>query len=231
MRTKALYFKGNFAPYMLFKKGVFIISLSIISVSCAPVVRDYYKPIYSEGVTHSSGCGGSGPSDKISISLSEGVELEVSSSSSAKNERFKNFHFSASIIAPSGTYFQFEDDEIVIADNTKNKIWNVKIAELTTRAENLLNTNPSESANKDEYIRVIPTSKIMGNTFFGYNTLFGKKYFNSGASISIFSSDIEYKLEDYSVQLPSITINGKKYIFEPIRFLHVRSIGIDPLNC
>ncbi len=231
MRTKTLCFKGNCAPYMFFKKCVFIISLSMISISCAPVVRDYYKPIYSEGVTYSSGCGGSGPANKISIQLSEGVELEVSSSSSTKNERFKNFHFSASIIAPSGTYFQFESDEIVISDNTTNKTWSVKIVELITRAENIPNANSDESAKNGGYFSVIPTSKITGNTFFGYNTLFGKKYFNSGASISIFSSDIEYKLEDYSVQLPSIIINGKKYIFEPIRFLHVRSIGIDPLNC
>lgn len=230
MRTKTLCFQGNCAPYMLFKKCVFIISLSIISVSCAPVVRDYYKPIYSEGVTHSNGCGGSGPTDNISMQLSGGVELEVSSSSSAKNERFKSFHFAASIIAPSGTYFQFESDEIVIADNTTNKTWNVKIAELITRAENIPNANSDESTNNG-YLSVIPISKITGNTFFGYNTLFGKKYFNSGASISIFSSDIEYKLEDYSAQLPSIIINGKKYIIEPIRFLHVRSIGIDPLNC
>ncbi|NSM25588.1 hypothetical protein HT094_15495 [Shewanella sp. ZOR0012] len=231
MRTKTLCFKGNCAPYMFFKKCVFIISLSMISISCAPVVRDYYKPIYSEGVTYSSGCGGSGPANKISIQLSEGVELEVSSSSSAKNERFKNFHFSASIIAPSGTYFQFESDEIVISDNTTNKTWSVKIVELITRAENIPNANSDESAKNGGYFSVIPTSKITGNTFFGYNTLFGKKYFNSGASISIFSSDIEYKLEDYSVQLPSIIINGKKYTIEPIRFLHVRSIGIDPLNC
>ncbi|MCU8106113.1 hypothetical protein L5M38_16440 [Shewanella sp. SM101] len=216
---------------MLLKKCVFIISLSIISVSCAPVVRDYYKPIYSEGVTYSSGCGSSGPADKISIQLSGGVELEVSSSSSAKNERFNNFYFSASILAPSGTYFQFESDEILITDNTTNKIWNVKITELITRTENISNTNSGESANKDEYLRVNPTSKISGNTFFGYNTLFGKKYFNSGASISIFSRDIEYKLENYSIQLPSIIINDKKYIIEPIGFLHVRSIGIDPLNC
>ncbi|MEM6190470.1 hypothetical protein [Shewanella scandinavica] len=216
---------------MLLKKCVFIISLSIISVSCAPVVRDYYKPIYSEGVTYSSGCGSSGPADKISIQLSGGVELEVSSSSSAKNERFKNFYFAASILAPSGTYFQFESDEIVITDNTTSKIWNVKIAELITRTENISNASVGESTNKDEYLRVIPTSKIIGNTFFGYNTLFGKKYFNSGASISIFSRDIEYKLENYSIQLPSIIINDKKYIIEPIGFLHVRSIGIDPLNC
>ncbi|MCU8007214.1 hypothetical protein L5M11_06710 [Shewanella sp. SM87] len=216
---------------MLFKKCVFIISLSIISVSCAPVVRDYYKPIYSEGVTHSSGCGSSGPADEISIQLSGGVELVVSSSSSAKNERFNNFHFTASIHAPSGTYFQFESDEIVITDNTINKMWNVKITELITRTDNISNANSGESTNKDEYLRVIPTSKISGNTFFGYNTLFGKKYFNSGASISIFSRDIEYKLENYSIQLPSIIINGKKYIIEPIGFLHVRSIGIDPLNC
>jgi len=182
----------------------------MISISCAPVVRDYYKPIYSEGVTYSSGCGGSGPANKISIQLSEGVEP---------------------IIAPSGTYFQFESDEIVISDNTTNKTWSVKIVELITRAENIPNANSDESAKNGGYFSVIPTSKITGNTFFGYNTLFGKKYFNSGASISIFSSDIEYKLEDYSVQLPSIIINGKKYIFEPIRFLHVRSIGIDPLNC
>ena len=225
MRTKTLCFQGNGVPYMLLKKCVFIISLSIISVSCAPVVRDYYKPIYSEGVTYSSGCGSSGPADQISIQLSGGVELEVSSSSSAKNERFNNFHFTASILAPSGTYFQFESDEIVITDNTTNKIWNVKITELITRTENVSNTNSGESANKDEYLRVNPTSKISGNT------LFGKKYFNSGASISIFSRDIEYKLENYSIQLPSIIINGKKYIIEPIGFLHVRSIGIDPLNC
>lgn len=231
MRTKTLCFQGNCVPYMLLKKCVFIISLSIISVSCAPVVRDYYKPIYSEGVTYSSGCGSSGPADKISIQLSGGVELEVSSSSSAKNERFNNFHFTASILAPSGTYFQFESDEIVITDNTTNKIWNVKITELITRTENISNASAGESTNKDESLRVIPTSKIIGNTFFGYNTLFGKKYFNSGASISIFSRDIEYKLENYSIQLPSIIINGKKYIIEPIGFLHVRSIGIDPLNC
>lgn len=231
MRTKTLCFQGNCVPYMLFKKCVFIISLSIISVSCAPVVRDYYKPIYSEGVTHSSGCGSSGPADEISIQLSGGVELVVSSSSSAKNERFNNFHFTASIHAPSGTYFQFESDEIVITDNTINKMWNVKITELITRTDNISNANSGESTNKDEYLRVIPTSKISGNTFFGYNTLFGKKYFNSGASISIFSRDIEYKLENYSIQLPSIIINGKKYIIEPIGFLHVRSIGIDPLNC
>lgn len=231
MRTKTLCFQGNCVPYMLLKKCVFIISLSIISVSCAPVVRDYYKPIYSEGVTYSSGCGSSGPADKISIQLSGGVELEVSSSSSAKNERFKNFYFAASILAPSGTYFQFESDEIVITDNTTNKIWNVKIAELITRTENISNASAGESTNKDESLRVIPTSKIIGNTFFGYNTLFGKKYFNSGASISIFSRDIEYKLENYSIQLPSIIINDKKYMIEPIGFLHVRSIGIDPLNC
>lgn len=231
MRTKSLSFRGNYSPYMLFKKCGFIISLSIISVSCAPVVRDYYKPIYSEGVTHSSGCGGSGPADTISIPLSGGVELKVSSSSYSKSERFNNFYFRASILAPSGTYFQFDDDKIVISDNITNKIWNVKITELITLAENVLNANSSESANKDEYLRVIPTSKIMGNTFFGYNTLFGKKYFNSGASISIFSRDIEYKLENYSIQLPSIIINGKKYIIKPIRFLHVRNIGIDPLNC
>lgn len=231
MRTKTLCFQGNCVPYMLFKKCVFIISLSIVSVSCAPVVRDYYKPIYSEGVTHSSGCGSSGPADEISIQLSGGVELVVSSSSSAKNERFNNFHFTASIHAPSGTYFQFESDEIVIADNTTNKMWNVKITELITRTDNISNANSGESANKDEYLHVNPKSKISGNTFFGYNTLFGKKYFNSGASISIFSRDIEYKLENYSIQLPSIIINGKKYIIEPIGFLHVRSIGIDPLNC
>ncbi|MEE2027845.1 hypothetical protein HRJ35_03295 [Shewanella oneidensis MR-1] len=226
MRTKTLFFQGNCASYMLFKKHVFIIFLSIISVSCAPVVRDYYKPIYSEGVTHSSGCGGSGPADKISIPLSGGVELKVSSSSSAKK-----FYFTASIAAPSGTYFQFDSDEIVITDNAINKVWNVRITELITLPENVSNANSVEPANGNEYLRVIPTSKIMGNTFFGYNTLFGKKYFNSGASISILSRDIEYKLEDYSVQLPSIIINGNKYITEPIRFLHVRSIGIDPLNC
>jgi hypothetical protein len=223
--------------------------LAILLSSCAPVPRDFYKPTYEGGTLTSTGCGDSGPPATILIQLEEGIEIKVRASSSDSDYEFVNFYVKTYITAPDGVIFQLENDSMVIEDNLTNKSWKLGIEYLSTHNENHLGLKNSiienvypklsqkvqaeikESHQDIGFIQVTPLSKIIGITN-SYDIAFGRKrYFNTGMWFSTINQEMESQLEDFSVYLPSIIVNGNKVDLGEIKFIHVKYIGIDPLNC
>ncbi|MBW8192861.1 hypothetical protein K0504_17625 [Neiella marina] len=223
--------------------------LTAVLTSCAPVPRDFHKPIYEGGTLISQGCGSSGPLDTMVIQLTDGVEVTVRASSSDSDYEFVNFYVKTNITAPDGVIFQLENDLIVIEDNLTNKSWKLGIKYLSTYNENYLGLEDSiiesvypklsqkvqaeikESHQEMGLIKVTPLSEIIGITN-SYDIAFGRKrYFNTGMWFSTINREMESQLEDFSVYLPSIIVNGNKVDLGEIKFIHVKYIGIDPLNC
>ena len=219
---------------------LFVTALS----SCTPVLRDFHKPIYEGGDLISRGCGSSGPPEVIVIQLNNNVELKVRASSANSN-----FYLSTNITAPDGIVFQLANDFIIIEDNLTNKKWNLEIEFVTTNKINYfgsedsiieitypnlsqkLQTEIKDSRRESGYINVTTLSEIAGNTQ-SYEVAFdGKRYFNSGMSYQINSKDIEIQLENFSVKLPNIVVNGNEIYLGEIKFIHVKYMGIEPLNC
>jgi hypothetical protein len=225
---------------LIIKVLLFVTALS----SCAPVPRDFHKPIYEGGDLISRGCGSSGPPEVIVIQLNNNVELKVRASSTNSN-----FYLSTSITAPDGVIFQLANDFIIIEDNLTNKKWNLEIEFVTTNQSNYfgsessiieithpnlsqkLQTEIKNSRRESGYINVTTLSEIAGKTQ-SYDVAFGgKRFFNSGMSYQINTKDIESQLEDFSVNLPNIVVNGNKIDLGKIKFIHVKYMGIEPLNC
>ena len=230
---------------LIIKTFLFAILLS----SCAPIPRDFHKPIYENGTIISTGCGGSGPPETIVIQLKEEVEVKVRASSSDSNSEFVNFYVKTYITAPDGVVLQLARDSIIIEDNLTDKSWELEIEYLSTYKENYLGsegsiaevTYPTLSQNVQTeinkslqdigYINVTTLSKIAGRTH-SYNIAFGgKRYFNTGLMFNVSTRKMESQLENFSVYLPSIIINGDRVDLGAIKFVHVKYIGIDPLNC
>jgi len=218
--------------------------LVIVLSSCAPVPRDFHKPIYEGGELISRGCGSSGPPEVVVIQLSNNVELKVRASSTNSN-----FYLSTSITAPDNVVFQLSNDSLTIEDNSTNQKWNFEIEFVTTNKRNYLGLEDSiieitypnlsqglqdkikKSRRESDYINVPTLSKLIGKTQ-SYDVAFGgRRYFNSGMSYHVNSSDIKIQLEDFSVYLPNIVVNGNEIDLGKIKFVHVKYIGVDPLNC
>ncbi|ACA85481.1 hypothetical protein [Shewanella woodyi] len=223
--------------------------LATLLSSCVPVPRDFYKPIYEEGTVTSSGCGGAGDPATILIQLEEGIEIKVRASSSDSDDEFVNFYVQTDISAPDGVVFQLANDSMLIEDNLTNKSWRLGIEYLSTNNANYLGLEDSiievvypnlsqkiqaeikKSHQDTGYIQVEPLSEIIGRTN-SYDIAFSKKrYFNTGMWFSTMNQKMESKLENFSVYLPSIIVNGNKVDLGEIKFIHVKYIGIDPLNC
>jgi len=230
---------------LIIKVLLFVTTLS----SCAPVPRDFHKPIYEGGTLVSSGCGSSGPPETIVIKLKEGVEIKVRSSNSASNSEFFNFYVKTYISAPDDVALQLDNDFVIIKDNLTDKSWKLKIEYLTTSKQNYLGSDDSiveityptlsqkvqdkikNSRQDSEYINVTPLSEIVGRTH-SYDVAFGgKRYFNTGLWFNVSTRKMKSQFENFSVYLPSIIINGNKINLGEIKFIHVKYIGIDPLNC
>jgi hypothetical protein len=212
--------------------------------SCAPVPRDFHKPIYEGGDLISRGCGSSGPPEVIVIQLNNNVELKVRASSTNSD-----FYLSTSITAPDGVVFQLANNYIIIEDNFTNKKWNFEIKFVSTNKNNYFGSDSSiieiidpnlsqklQSVIKDShresgFINVTTLSEIAGKTQ-SYDVAFGgKRFFNSGMSYQVNTKDIESQLEDFSVNLPNIVVNGNEMDLGKIKFIHVKYVGIDSLNC
>ena len=225
---------------LIIKALLFVTVLS----SCAPVPRDFHKPIYEGGDLISRGCGSSGPPEVIVIQLNNNIELKVRASSTNSS-----FYLSTSLTAPDGFVFQLVNDSIIIEDNHTNKKWNLEIEFVTTNKINYfgsessiieitypnlsqeLQTEIKDSRRESGYINVTTLSEIAGKTQ-SYDVAFGgKRFFNSGMSYQINTKEIESQLEDFSVNLPNIVVNGNEIDLGKIKFIHVKYMGIDPLNC
>lgn len=221
----------------------------LVLASCAPVPRDFYKPLHEEGTLISRGCGSSGPPDTIKIFLAEGVEIQMWASSTDSNTEFDNFYLFSSINAPEGVELQLDRDYIIVKDNNTSNSWQLNIDFLSTNKKNYLGSPNSilkrsyqglsedliervkNSDQENGYIRVPALSKISGKTY-SYSVLFGgERYFNTGMSFSISTRKILSRLQSFSVSYPEIMINGTKISLDEIRFDRVQYIGIDPLNC
>lgn len=109
----------------------------LVLTSCAPVPRDFYKPLHEEGVLTSLGCGGSGPADTIKIFLAKDVEIQMRASSTDKNTEFDNFYFFSSITAPEGVALQLDRDYIIVKDNNTSNSWELNIDYLSTNKKKL----------------------------------------------------------------------------------------------
>ncbi|AAN54916.2 uncharacterized protein SO_1864 [Shewanella oneidensis MR-1] len=219
--------------------------------ACAPVPRDYYKPFYEDGEVVSTGCGGSGPSNTIRIPLVSGlnVELKTFSSKRIRPESIHIFYLYSKVSAPQDISFQLADEYVIVKDNNSVNSWKLPINYLSTNKNNYLGQSDSiierefngfsdeeinrieASDRKSGYIQVPALSEIVGKTYF-YEVGSGRKrYFNTGMSFSIQTSEITSELENFSIIYPEIIINGVKVNLGEIRFKRVRYIGIDPLNC
>lgn len=220
-----------------------------VLASCAPVLRDFYKPAYKGGRLVSGGCGSSGPPDTVKILLESGVEVQITASSSDSHPELANFYLYARLTAPEGVEFQLLTDYIMVKDNNSPNGWKLKINDLSTKKENYPGSEGliiertfnglspeqvdrvKESDSKWGYISVPVLSKLNGKTH-SYDVAFGrKKYFDTGMSFSIHTSEIKSRLESFSIFYPEIVINGKRVVLSEVQFDRVQYIGIDPLNC
>jgi hypothetical protein len=206
-------------------------ALALISlISCAPIPRDYHKPFYEGGELKTTGCGSSGPAEKISISLPSEVEITARSSSTEPNEKYANFYLYASITAPDGVEFSFDSNEIIISDILTGRKWVLVIAELYTSPNNVKDKNAKNFYFKNGNLVVPATASIIGSSYI-QDTWFKDKKYNFGATLSLSTKEIDTYLEDFTVSFPPLVIDGITVELKPIRFKHVKYIVITPLNC
>lgn len=220
-----------------------------VFASCAPVPRDFYKPAYKGGSLVSRGCGSSGPQDTVKILLESGVKVQIRASSGDSHPELANFYLDASLTAAEGVEFQLLTDYIIVKDNNSPNRWKLKVNYLSTNKENYPGPKSliidrtfnglsleqvkrvKESDSESGYISVPVLSKLNGKTH-SYEVAFGRKrYFDTGMSFSIHTSEIKSRLESFSIFYPEIVINGKRVVLGEVRFDRVQYIGIDPLNC
>ena len=95
----ALCFKWSFEQLYILGLIIKVFLLTAVLSSCAPVPRDFHKPIYEGGSLISQGCGSSGPLDTMVIQLTDGVEVTVRASSSDSDYAFVNFYVKTYITA------------------------------------------------------------------------------------------------------------------------------------
>ncbi|WP_144206994.1 hypothetical protein [Shewanella donghaensis] len=203
-------------------------------------------PYYEGGELKTTGCGSSGPAERITISLSSGVEITVQSSSTdlSKNsskgsskesrnelsEKYTNFYLYANITAPDSVEFSFVSNEVIISDNLTSRQWVLTITELYTSPDNVSSQHELGMYFKHSNLLVPATTTIIGKSYI-HETWFKDRKYNFGASISISTKEVDTYLTDFSVSFPSLIINGISSDLKPIRFKHVKYIGITPLNC
>ena len=201
-------------------KYKFLLCIIVISsiVSCAPVLREYYQPQYTNGELYSTGCSGSGPADTLRIQLPDDAKLSIRASINESRD-LNNFYLMFRYYLPEGVELELLRNDVKILSD------GIEVGQFFI--ENLL--TPNWTKEKLDYDKILPTDKIRGETF-QRKTLFGKQdiYRN-------FSGSLTGKLPEHysscSVVIPEMLIDGMRVEIEPIKFKSIQKLGVDPLNC
>lgn len=201
-----------------YKPLLFVIVLSSIA-SCAPVVRDYYQPQYTNGELYSEGCSGSGPADTLRIQLTDDSKFTIRASSN-ESQDLNNFYLMFRYYLPEGVELDLLENHVVILSD------GMEVGQLII--DNLLTANWTKEG-KLEYDKISPTDKINGETF-QRTTLFGKQDIYRSFSVSLSGKLPEHYLS-FSIVLPKMLINGVRVDIEPISFKSIQKLGVDTLNC
>ncbi len=197
-----------------------IFSLLLVTslIACAPVRTEYFQPT-SVGNYSPITCGG-GPSNKITVNISDNVAVQVY----AQVVENKKLSLNISYDVPENHIIKLKVNEFKII--TKNKSDIIKVNNFRAMKANY----PKGSTVQSRVIVKQPKDALEGESYF-HKTIWHKTLFHRSYNVNFEKYDIKADKEGFILEPPSLLINNILTPSPKIHFKRESGIFIYAINC
>lgn len=199
---------------------IYCISITLLAISlisCAPMHSKYFQPT-SDGKHSPKGCGG-GPNKKITIQLSDGVAVKAYSEITDKEKLQVIIEFEIR----KNNSIKLASNEFKLITKNANKI----LFSQNLKIKSIVNPQPTPGSRR---IIQAQTEELIGNSytrkFLWIEIQHHRTYY-----IFLDKYDLQENIIEFSLNIPSITINGRPTKIPMLDFKKESGIHLYAFNC